>query len=32
METNIEMIIYGIVTLYERYPPPIAVATVPDAK
>src|SRR5205085_5878375 len=23
METNVEMVIYGIVTLYERYPPPL---------
>jgi hypothetical protein len=24
LETNVELVIYGIVTLYERYPPPLA--------
>ena len=26
LETNVELAIYGIVTLYERYPPPLAAA------
>ena len=31
LEINIEMLIYGIVTLYERYPPPLIPPTVPGA-
>jgi hypothetical protein len=32
METNIELVIYGIVTLYERFPPPLQFGPATDAK
>jgi hypothetical protein len=32
METNVELVIYGIVTLYERFPPPIQSGPAADAK
>jgi len=32
MDTNFEMVLYGIVTLYERYPPPLQAAAPADAR
>jgi len=32
LETNWEMVIYGMVTLYERFPPPVLSTLTPEAK